>query len=128
MKTSDSPKFVPGPYTLETLASAPMFSAFKGESVAPFPGTAPYCLIDLDGCAPTEAMLDQAIAETRLYVQRSEPERDDEAAQSQRKPDGSQYDDRDAALAYLASGGALVKVPDFEESKYYRFLCVEESA
>jgi len=50
------------------------------------------------------------------------PMRDDEACHGLRKPDGSEYDDLDAALAYLAKGGTLVKVPDYEDSPHWRLM------
>lgn len=55
----------------------------------------------------------------------SEPERCDD----KRAMLPYQFDDLDAALRYLASGGALIKTPDFEGSPHWRlYVCVADRA
>jgi hypothetical protein len=119
----DSPCFVCGPYTLESIDAAPPFAVFKGD--AEDPGPVVWEIFDIGGNGDT---IEQASDVTGLLICASEPERDDEACSQleTRNTRGQTFDDNDACLAYLRAGGALCKVHDYEGSPHYRLLVVED--
>lgn len=110
----DSPCFVRGPYTLESLCAAPMFSVFKGD--VPDPGPVVWEVFDIDGTLGDTGAASEI---TGLIVTGSEPERDDDDCE------GTRYTDEDAWLAFLRAGGTVCKVPDEEGSPFYRMLVVQ---
>lgn len=65
---------------------------------------------------------DEASERTGVDVFLLSPMRDDDACEGIRNERGEQFYDIDAALSYLNAGGTLCKIPDYEGSKYYRFL------
>lgn len=109
---------MPNPITRETLLAAKPFTLISGEAESN--GFAHWAVFELSGC--TRGDTDHASELTGVDVFDMSPMRDDEACYELRKPDGSQYDDFDAALAYLNKGGTLMKVPDEEGSPHWRLL------
>jgi hypothetical protein len=118
----DSPSFVPGPYTLESIDAAPPFAVFKGD--AEDPGPLVWEIFDIGDAARD---IERASEVTGLLICASEPERDDEVCSELKilNTRGLTFDDNDACLAYLRAGGALCKVHDYEGSPYYRLLVVQ---
>jgi len=104
--------------TPETLLAAKPFELISGEAQSN--GFAAWELFDLFDSNHGDT--DDASERTGVDVFDLSPMRDDEACHGLRKPDGSEYDDLDAALAYLAKGGTLVKVPDYEDSPHWRLM------
>jgi hypothetical protein len=92
--------------------SAPDYFVFAGPTEAT-PGGFKWAVFDLDGNDLPD--LDAATARVGFEVYSSQPELDLEFADEN---DG--FDDYDAALAFLASGGMLVKVPDHDGSPHWR--------
>lgn len=106
-----SPDFVPGPYSRESLQTLPDFAVVKGLVSREIRSTLFWDTFEVDH--PT----DEACAKTGLVVLDMEPEIDVEAGQKG-------VDDFDAAIAFLAQGGTLCKVPDDVGSPYSRLLVV----
>lgn len=66
--------------------------------------------------------IDQVVERLGLRVL-GHPEKEDEYHGNSKR-----FDDWDAALAYIAQGGTLVKIHDTKNSNYYRFFAVESDA
>ncbi len=111
LKPEESPDFVPGPYSRESLQTLPDFAVVKGKVVGSVVSFLFWDTFEVDH--PT----DEACAKTGLLVLDMEPEIDVEAGQKG-------VDDFDAAIAFLDRGGTLCKVPDDVGSPYSRLLVV----
>lgn len=109
-----------GWFTLKDLEEAPAYTVFKDlqGKVMPEKDLLPgqWCLSYIGELYSAE--VDEELEKRGLDPYPWEPEKDDDRA-----PKG--IDDLDAAMEYLAEGGALVKVPDAKESEYWRLYVVD---
>lgn len=109
--------------TRDTLLAAKPFELFSGPAEAD-PTLPGWHTFELSGCDHGDT--DHASELSGVDVFDLSPMRDDEACYGRRKPDGSEYDDIDAALAYLNLGGTLMCVPDDPETTvradYWRLM------
>lgn len=106
--------------TKRQLEEAPLWTIFQGEAADPSPVGWDLFWLDTVRYPP-----DIAAKMTELGILYEEPELDSDKEEFDEKgiPING-VDDLDAALMYLRSGGALCKVPDTAESKYWRLLVV----
>ncbi len=108
----------PALHTRDSICAAPNFMVLVGE--AEDPQIPAWALFETSGCTCGDTEL--ATKMTGVEVFDLSPSRDDELCVGLTKANGEQFDDIDAALAYLRKGGTLCKVPDHEGSKHFRFL------
>jgi len=105
--------------------NAQSFTVFVDPSraaTAGFDGSLAWDLFEVDWAE----MAGKATREVGLPVLDLEPEVDRSPDRDvPAPPDGKEWDDLDAALAYLAAGGVLCKVPDYLGSSHFRLLVVD---